>query len=123
MVEVGWDRPQNCAQESSASCDVALRAGKRGSDAALLDRELAGQVGRELFVDHGRLRRRRCRGIDDGRQRLDVDDNQHGGIERLVAALGHDDRNRFADMADLVGPAAMDLHAVMTDLDRSPLAR
>ena len=77
------------------------RGGERGRHCAFLDGELADQVGRVLFVEDLRPRRQRGLGIDDGGQRFDVDRDQLGGIQGLVAALGHDHGDRLADMADL----------------------
>jgi hypothetical protein len=68
---------------------------------AFFDGELADQVGRVLFVDDLRPRRQRGLRIDDRRQGFHVDSHQLGGIQGLIAALGHDHRNRFADMPDL----------------------
>ena len=77
------------------------RGGERGRHRAFLDGKLADQVGRVLFVEDLRPGRQRRLDIDDGRQRLDVDSDQLGGIQGLIAALGHDHRDRLADMADL----------------------
>ena len=41
-------------------------------------------------------------GIDDGRQRLEIDGDQLGRVFREIAAVGEDDRDRFADMTHLV---------------------
>ena len=46
-----------------------------------------------------RVRRERGFGVDDGRQRLEIDVDQLGGIPRLVHALGDDERDRVSDIA------------------------
>ena len=84
-----------------ATAKRVRRGGKGRGHRAFLDGELADQVGRVLFVEDLRPRRQRGLDIDDGGQRLDVDRDQLGGIEGLIAALGHDHGDRLADMADL----------------------
>ncbi len=42
-------------------------------------------------------------GVDDAGQRLILDCHRFGGVERLRAGFGNDHRDRFADVAHLVG--------------------
>ncbi len=88
------------------------------------DGKLADQVGRVLFMDDLRSRRQRGLRIHDRRQGFDVDSHQLGGIQGLIAGLGHDHRKRFAHMSDL----AHGQHRLLRIVDgvrhgSSPLAR
>ena len=85
-----------------APLEPVRRARQRAVDVALGDTEFSDQVGLVFVVQHrGAGHQRRFR-IDDGRQRLEIDGHQLGGVFRQIAAFGQDDRERFADMAHLV---------------------
>ena len=89
------------AMRIEATSKSVASARERRRYLAFSNSKLADQVGRVLFMDDLRARRQRGLDIDDGRPRLDVDRDQLGGIQGLIAGLGHDHRDRLADMADL----------------------
>ena len=79
--------------------DDVRRRGKRRLDrrsvAAL---EAVGQVARRLVPQQRRAGGERRRRIDDGRQRPVRDRDSLGGVARLLAGVGDDERDRIADM-------------------------
>ena len=78
------------------------RARERGFDVALADGEGADQVGVESVV-HDRGFRAQCLlRVDDGGERIEIETDQLRGILGRVPALGHDDGDGLADVADLV---------------------
>ncbi len=79
------------------------RAGQSGLDVALVDGELADDVGAQLLMDEGSTRPYRLLCVDDGRQRLQVDRDELGRVLGGVAALRHHHGDRLADVTHLVG--------------------
>ena len=65
--------------------------------------ELAAQqhIGACLLMQHGRALPRRLLGIDDDRQRLEIDRDQPDRVLGLMAARGYRARHRLADIANL----------------------
>ncbi len=84
---------------TSAISTTVRRRGKR-----LLDRlavaalEAVGQIAGRLVPQQRRAGGERRRGIDDGGQRTVRDRDLLGGVARLLAGVGDDERDRIADM-------------------------
>ena len=80
----------------------ARRALEHGIGIAFADGEGADQVGCEFVVDDGGAGVERLFRIEHRRQRLEIELDQLRRVLGGIAALRHDDRNRLADVADLV---------------------
>ena len=74
------------------------RGDRRAVAGAPIEAEIARHFGRNL----GRARRTGGSGGRHRRQGAVVDHDLLGGVERLRAGLGDDQRHRLADIADLV---------------------
>ena len=97
---------------------------KRGLDIALFHHELTDQVRAELCRARSRLRARAPVPDRPRQVRLQVQPARVGCIFRSVPALGQDDGNRFADMANLVVGEERLLRIVKSVLHRAcPLLR
>ena len=71
---------------------------------------VAGEVGTDRVVQHGRPGLERALDVDDGGQRLVVDDHRFRRVFGQVPASRHDHRHRLADEPRLVGGRAVVVH-------------
>ena len=85
-----------------AALEPVRRARQRGVDIALADAELADQVGADMVVQHRRAGRSAASGSTTAGSGSRSTVDQLGGVFGQIAALGHDDRDRLADMPHLV---------------------
>ena len=85
-----------------APLDPVRRVRQRAVDIALGDAEFPDQVGVVSVVQHRGARLQRRFGIDQRRQRFEIDGDQLGRVFREIAALGQDHRDRLADVPHLV---------------------
>ena len=77
------------------------REGRVGGRLVALDLDEADIV-RAIVPDQRHAGKNRIAGRDDGRQRLVVDFDQFGGIDRLIMSLGDDESDIIADQAHAV---------------------
>ena len=85
-----------------APLQAARRTRQRGIHIGLADREGANQVGAESIMDDCRTGTQRLLGIEDRRQRIEIERDQLGRVFSRVTALRQDDSDGLADMTDLV---------------------
>ncbi len=97
-----FQRHRGIAMVVEAALQAVRRGGEHRLGVALADRERADQVGVEALVDERRAGAQRRFRVDDRRQLVEIEGHQFGGVLGLIAGLGDDDRDRFADMAHLV---------------------
>jgi hypothetical protein len=86
--------------------DDGMRAGESGLDVALLELPAREQVA--ALVDEGRVRLERALGVGHDRKLFVLDLDELEGGERGVLALGGDNRDRLAVIAD--DPVCEDVH-------------
>ena len=97
-----FHRQRDIAVMIKAPLQPARRALENGVGVTFADGEGADQVGGEFVVDDGGAGIERLFRIQHRRQRLEIEFDQLRRVFGGIAVLRHDDRNRLADMADLV---------------------
>ena len=97
-----FHRGGSIAVMMQAALKLVRRARERRIDVAFADREGTDEVGMKFVMDDRGARAQRRFGVNDGRERIEIETDQLRGILGRVPALGHDDGDGLADVTDLV---------------------
>ncbi len=99
-ADLRLDRRRDQALLDDPVLDHDVGVGERRVDVAAGNGPVERDVLRNAVVELRRACLRRALRIDDGRKRLVVDIDQIHGVLRLIPALGHDNGDAVADVAD-----------------------
>ncbi len=112
------DRGRNAVLIAETALQDQMRLSGRAAVVALGLVDLRGDIGAEIVVHQRRAGAKRRFEIDHRRQRLEIDLDIVERVFGNVAALGNDDGERLADVADLV-PGERHLGALVEDRARN----
>ena len=96
------DRAAGHAVVDDAALDDDVGLGEAGLEVAAAERPVVALVGPELLVDERRAFLERLLGVGDHRQRVVLDDDVLGRVDHRVAVIADHERDRVADVLDLV---------------------